>query len=271
MPHSTVFEAGESGLVLTNAVLLYRGGTSPGHHGTPREGAPAFATFHPVEHRDGQPTIGAGAPLTRAQLRRWVAALGRSAAPEILPDNVLVAHADMLAWWVPAAVRLSYFALTRPPAGLKELAARTVVPLPYPAHLFIATRAGLGVYALAESRRPTADTEVLFSPILNVFVEGHLCWGNIPKPKTLSVTAIAEYERAVFDSWSTHPNPGQELAVSGRGGLVRLWDDLAARKAIRFPVRRLKPFRHGVRRQHPQAAPAAAVTVGSLVAGSAAR
>jgi hypothetical protein len=133
-----------------------------------------------------------------------------------LPDTVLVSHPDVLAWWSPAQVRPAYFALSSPPDGLRALARRTTVAVPYPAHLFIATRTGLGVYALPASERPVADTPVLHSPILNVFIEGRLCWGNIPRPKTLGVAAIPEFERAVFDSWSTHPNPGQEWTVTGK-------------------------------------------------------
>lgn len=263
--HSTEFEAHEGSLQLTGAILLYEGASvipRDDYNVTPRR-APAFATMHPIVQEDGRPTIAAGTPLTHAHLRQWTAALGRSAAPEILPGNVLVAHADMLAWWVPAAVRPSYFNLTLPPDGLKALAQRTTLPLPYPAHLFVATRGGLGVYALPASVRPTADTVILHSPVLNVYVDGQLCWGNIRKPKGLAPVTMAEFERAVFDSWSTHPNPGQEATVTGKGGLVRLWDSLAARKATRFPVKRLKPFHSnglGLVRTEP-------CTLGKLIAG----
>lgn len=244
MTITTGFEATDGGLVLANAILLYRGEPpAPLNPYMPaRNDGPTFASIHAVEQVDGCPTIGAGAPLSRAHLRAWTEALGRNKAPEILPDNVLVAHSDVLAWWVPAKVRTSYFALTRPPEGTRALAERIVLPLPYPAHLFVATRGQLGVYALAASERPTADTPVLHSPVLNVYVDGRLCWGNIAVPKAITVAAIPDYERAVFDSWSTHPNPGQEATATGRGGLVKLWDDLAARKASRFPVGRLKPF-----------------------------
>lgn len=251
MTASTQFEATEGGLVLTNAILLYRGQARAelvgNPHAAPRSSGPAFASIHAVEQDQGQPTIAAGAPLSRAHLRQWTEALGRNEAPEILPDNVLVSHPDVLAWWVPAKVRTSYFALTRPPEGLLALAERTVIQLPYPAHLFVATRRRLGVYALPASERPVADTPVLHSPVLNVYVDGNLCWGNIPIPKALTIASIPEFEAAVFDSWSTHPNPGQEGTVTGKGGLVRLWDHLAARKPAQFPVRRLKPFdpRHG--------------------------
>jgi PRTRC genetic system protein B len=275
--HHTHFQATDGGLVLTNAILLYRAETRSnlGAHGAARQDAPAFASMHSVEQdAEGQPTIAAGAPLSRAHLRRWTEALGQSAGPEILPGNVLVAHPDMLAWWIPEQVRSAYFALSAPPAGLRALSERTIVPVPYPAHLFIATRSNLGVYALPANERPTAATPVLHSPILNVFLNGRLCWGNIPQPRALTIAPIPEYERAVFESWSTHPNPGQELTVTGKGGLVRLWDDLAARQTTRFPVRRLKSFGAGNRRGAARTSAtdgAPSMTVGKLIAQSAQR
>ncbi|MBC2668741.1 PRTRC system protein B [Novosphingobium piscinae] len=238
MTVSVEFEPTEGGMALSKAILLYQSSS----RGRVNGDGPAFASIHPVEQQPGGPVIGAGAPLTRAHLRRWSQALGRSAPPEILPANVLVAHPDVLAWWVPEQVRPAYFDITRPTPDLKVLGQRTTVPVPYPAHLLIATRKTVYVVALPKSERPCADTPVLHSPVLNVFITGALCWGNIAKPKGLTVAAIAEYERAVFDSWSTHPNAGQDRSITGKGGLVRLWDGLAARWAKRFPVSRLKPF-----------------------------
>jgi len=264
--HSTQFEATAGGLVLTNAILLYQTDAKQG--GDPyraaSNGAPTFASIHAIEDHDGQPAIAAGTPLSRAHLRQWTEALGRTVAPEILPDNVLVSHPDMLVWWVPERVRTAYFALSNPPKGLKALSGRTSIPVPYPAHLFVATRGNLGVYALPESRRPIADTRILHSPVLNVYLGGQLCWGNIPRPKALTAASMVEYEDAVFDSWSTHPNPGQELTVSGKGGLVKLWDDLAARRAQRFPVSRLKPFNPSTKKQGPPPDP---ITLGKLISG----
>ena len=111
-----------------------------------------------------------------------------------------------------------------------------------------------------------ADTRVLHSPILNVFVNGSLCWGNIPTPRALAISSIPEFERAVFDSWSTHPNPGQEFTISGKGGLVRLWDGLAARRAKRFPIKRLKPFGAGARQGRRSSTEP--VTVGRIIGGA---
>ena len=266
--HSTLFEATAGGLALKGAILLYRSdGTRNPYSSHSGDGA-AFASMHAVEHdAEGRPMIAAGVPLSRAHLRQWTEALGRTVRPEFLPANILVSHPDILSWWIPEQVRPAYFALSSPPAGLKRLAARTTVAVPYPAHLFVANRSGLGVYALAANERPGADTCVLHSPILNVFINGSLCWGNIPRPRALTIASIPEFERAVFDSWSTHPNPGQEMTVNGKGGLVRLWDDLAARGAKRFPVGRLKPFGASGRRQTrglSGTAPAP-ITVGRLI------
>lgn len=259
--HSVAFESAGGGLALRNAILLYRG-SAEGYAGTAGE---AFASVHDVEHDGtGRPVIAAGRPLRHKDLRHWVSLLSRSAAPELLPANVLVHHPEVLVWWVPAQVRPAYFALSNPPEGLKALAQRTTLPVPYPPHLFAATSAGLRVFALGTDERPGPDTVLLHSPVLNVFVEGKLCWGNIRRPKALGIATIPEYERAVFDSWSTHPNPGQEFTITGRGGLVRLWDDLAARRAKRFPVQRLKPFNPSVNKR---GAPPRTVTLGQLVAG----
>ena len=153
--HSTHFEATSGGMILTNAILLYRseGSRNPHAYGASTQDACAFASIHAVEQtNEDHPTIAAGVPLTRAHLRRWTEALGRSVAPELLPANILVAHADMLAWWVPAQVRPAWFALSSPPDGLRILHEKIIAAVPYPAHLFVATRSGLGVYALPTKR-----------------------------------------------------------------------------------------------------------------------
>ncbi|HEX7783446.1 MAG TPA: PRTRC system protein B [Sphingobium sp.] len=270
--HSTHFEAMSSGMILTNAILLYRsqGSRNPHAYGASGQDACAFASIHAVGHtHEDHPVIAAGVPLTRAHLRQWTEALGRSVAPELLPTDMLVAHTDMLAWWVPAQVRPAWFALSSPPDGLRVLHDRIIAAVPYPAHLFVANRSGLGVYALPTNERPTAETRLLNSPILNVFVGGQLCWGNIPKPRSLTIASIPDYERAVFESWSTHPNPGQERTVTGKGGLIRLWDGLAARGAQRFPVSRLKPLSFSGSRQAARGQrniTSEPVTVGALIA-----
>ena len=92
--HSTLFEAKSGGLVLAGAILLYRSESprNPNSYGAVGQDAAAFASIHRIDHDgDGRPTIASGVPLSRAHLRQWTEALGRTLRPEILPDNVLVA------------------------------------------------------------------------------------------------------------------------------------------------------------------------------------
>ena len=100
--HSIHLEATGGGMVLAGAILFYRTDVARNRRSA-RHDAPAFASVHDIEHDDeGRPTIAAGTPLSRGALRRWTEALGRTTLPELLPDNVLVAHPEMLAWWSPA-------------------------------------------------------------------------------------------------------------------------------------------------------------------------
>lgn len=252
--HTTQFEQASQGLELANAILLYKphGERPISPYGHSRRQDPALATIHPVSvGDDGSAEIGSGRPMTRADLRHWTEHLSPATAPKLLPENILVLHKDIMAWWIPAAQRNAYFDLRSPPEGLQALFERKVTTAPYPAHVLIATRGRLAVFALKSSQRPGADTPLLHSPILNVFLDGTLCWGNIAAPKTLEPDAIPQWEAALFDSWSTHPNQGQDGTVRGKEGLVSIWDDIVAFDRKRFPVSRMKPFRqptHGNRR-----------------------
>ncbi|MCP4025705.1 MAG: PRTRC system protein A [Sphingomonas sp.] len=128
MTIATRFEPTDGGLVLTNAILLYRTAmrADDDRYAMTVPRGDTFASIHAVEHGEGQPTIAAGTPLTRAQLRQWTEALGRTAVPEILPDNVLVAHPDVLAWWTPAKMRIAEI-LTHLRAALPNEAAAFVI------------------------------------------------------------------------------------------------------------------------------------------------
>lgn len=267
--HTTQFEQASRGLELANAILLYKpeGERPLSPIATERNREPALATIHPVKVGDnGVAEIGSGRPMTRADLRHWTDHLSPATAPQLLPRNVLVLHKDMMAWWIPAARRNAYFNLTSPPEGLQALYERKVTTAPYPAHVLIATRGRLAVFALPTSKRPSADTQLLHSPILNVFLDGTLCWGNIASPKTLDPETIPQWEAALFDSWSTHPNIGQDGTVRGKDGLVAIWDDIVAFERKRFPISRMKPFRAGTTRHKQNAKTRTSFTLADAIA-----
>jgi hypothetical protein len=89
--HCVQFERTAGGMMLTNAILLYRsdGARGLGSHLTlakmPRHSPASIRSGDAI----GAPTIAAGTPLTRAHLRHWSQALGRVAPPQILPKRCL--------------------------------------------------------------------------------------------------------------------------------------------------------------------------------------
>lgn len=263
--HRTAIEASNSSLALSQAILLYT------TTGSGRE-IPAYATRHPVTiDAGGNPEIGAGTALTEDTLRKWHAQIHRATKPELLPENVLVSHQDMLIWWVPAQTRTAWFNISKNhlPEDARHLTEETVQPVPYPAHLFAVVGRTFHVYALKTNKRPTPDTVLHHSPVLNVFSNSTLCWGNIKNPGKPILANIPLYERAVFDSWSTHPNPGQNQAIRYQGGLIALWDFLIDIKANKFPGRTLKPVTSTIAsdRPRPKSTKAPPLTLDAFIQG----
>jgi hypothetical protein len=85
MEVSVAIGGGEN-LVLTGAVLVYRGGHD------------AFAVWHPAKAapHGGAPYLGEAEPLTMEFLRELSTGLGVYVAPEILPACVLVRTSELL-------------------------------------------------------------------------------------------------------------------------------------------------------------------------------
>jgi PRTRC genetic system protein B len=220
---------------LTEAILIY----------AQRESGRAYATQHQVDRQqNGEPLIMAGSPLTRQRLRHWTKALAAEPPLELIADNLLARNADAMVWWTPAKIRELYFNLNKELAkGLSALGRKTVRPAACPAHVIAATHDTVYAFALADSSRPGPDTVLLRSPILNIHRSGELCWGTIRRPALSDPDAMQKFESAVFDAWNTHPNDDQATIVEG--GLVPLWDELVATKALSFPTDILPPHRTG--------------------------
>jgi len=222
----TIQHEAQPGFQLSEAILLYF------QRGTGR----AYATQHDMAIQpDGKPVIMAGSPLTQERLLAWAKALDAAPPLTFLEPHILAKTADVTIWWRPAQRRKLYFNLdAKLRTGLTKLNRKAMHVVPCPAHLFAASRSHLYIYALRDDARPTPDTVLLRSPIMNIFEDGALCWGSVQKPRLASQDACAQFEAAVFDGWNTHPNGTQ--GEIGPHGLVRLWDDLITSKASRFPV-----------------------------------
>ncbi len=237
----------------TNAILLLQKQRGP----RPRfpscsldEDAGRFRqSIHQIDHdAAGAPTIAAGTPLDTSTLAALVAgARPRRRAPNSPRDGARCASRS--ARFVGAhAGAASIFQPVGPAGGPScAFAGRTSCPGRISRARPCRHWRRLCVYALGRSERPRPRPSRFTSPVLNVFPNGSLCWGNIPRPTSLEVAAIPEFERALLDPGRRTPIR-QELTVTGKGGLARLLDNLAATRATRFPVKRLKAFA-GDRRQ----------------------
>ena len=203
---------------LKQAVLLYQ------------EGSRAFATLHEVKSRpDGPPYLSAGQSVTTAFLEVLAKGLGASMAPEILPENVVARTPEMIAWWSPAQRRVMFFG-----GESAETAKLNGYLYPHPPLVFMICGRELFVRALAENRRPNADTPLRNAPYWNTDGHGRVCLGSMRVPEEVSARTIAAWEAAYFGSEFTHPSGAVRLTTHPRG-FLGLWTALARRKD--FPVR----------------------------------
>ena len=205
-------------LKLYQAVLLYRN-----DHGNR-----VMATVHGVGQTEtnGAPALGAGQLLSTAALRELTKQLGTSSQAECLPDNVIARTPELIAWWTPAAVRPMFF---RQGSELADISGKL---FPHPALLFAARNGVLFVRALAESKRPEADTKLAAAPYWNIDSDGKVCAGTMRVPKSVSVNSIPAWQHAFFQSEFTHPGGAGRL-TKRKGGTAALWKSLA--NESRFP------------------------------------
>lgn len=219
---------GETAFKLEHAVLVYS------------DGKRAYATLHkPVQGR-GAPSLGAGQPVTSAFLRALGDGLGAGLPLEVIPPTVLCRTPDVTVWWRPAQRAPLFYAPWKEVKhgdALKALSGRRV---PQPPLVFKATRTQLWVRAIAGDDRPTASTPTYEAPYFNVSTTGAVCLGSMRRPTSRGIAAIAEWERAFFESEFTHALPGTRL-TSFPGGFTKLWVGTAALGLDRFPDCALAP------------------------------
>jgi PRTRC genetic system protein B len=209
----------ELDLKLYQAVLLYKNDHGNRH----------MATVHGVmqQKQDGSPLLGAGQLISTASLQELARQLGTGCPVEFLPNQVVARTPDLVAWWTPAAVRSMFFR-----AG-SELEGVSGKPFPHPALLFVVCSNVLYVRALSASRRPGPDSRLAAAPYWNIDSDGAVCAGTMRAPKSLTVTSIAAWQQAFFQSEFTHPGGGGRL-TKRRGGTAALWKNLAGK--ARFPI-----------------------------------
>jgi PRTRC genetic system protein B len=203
---------------LKQAVLVYQDGTG------------AFATLHEVKCRPNEsPYLCAGQSVTAGFLETLAKGLGASVEAEVLPEHVLARTPELIAWWRRAQSRLMFFGDGN--AEAKKLNGKM---FPHPAMVFMIHGRDLFVRALAEDRRPTANTRLKNAPYWNTDSRGQVCLGSMRVPDEHSAGSLPGWENAYFASEFTHPSGAVRL-TSHPGGFLGLWSSLAGRK--RFPAK----------------------------------
>ena len=91
------------------------------------------------------------------------------------------------------------------------------------------------VRALAEDRRPMADTRLKNAPYWNTDAHGRVCLGSMRVPEEVSAGFLRGWENAYFASEFTHPSGAVRLTTHA-GGFLGLWSSLAGKKR-KFPVK----------------------------------
>lgn len=217
---NTHLRIGESrAFALKQAVLLYQDGNR------------AFATLHEVKYRPNEaPYLGAGQSVTTGFLETLAKGLGASMGAEVLPEHVLARAPDLIAWWSRARPRLMFFGDGDPKT--KTLTGKIY---PHPALVFMIHGRELFVRALAENRRPRANTRLCNAPYWNTDAHGRVCLGTMRVPDETGVTSLTGWETAYFCSEFTHPSGAVRLTTHP-DGFLGLWSCLAGRQRA-FPVK----------------------------------
>lgn len=204
---------------LKQAVLLYQ------------EGSRAFATLHNVKHTPNEaPYLCAGQSVTTGFLETLAKGLGASMAAEVLPENVLARTPELIAWWSRAQTRLMFFG-----DGDPKTRSLNGMMYPHPALVFMIRGRELFIRALAENRRPKADTRLRNAPYWNTDTQGRVCLGSMRVPDEVSASSLRGWEEAYFVSEFTHPSGAVRLTTHP-GGFLGLWSSLIGRKRP-FPVK----------------------------------
>lgn len=138
----------------------------------------------------------------------------------ILPTNVLHINPSndkgTVLWYTKTQQRQLYFVESLGiPNGKAQL----------PSMLWLASKSGLTVFALANDRRPTEKTPLHYAPFFNIYEKGNVCMGTVSidiKNSASLEEFIQAWELYFFNSYFSH-SLCENLT---KKNIVNLWKDL---------------------------------------------
>ena len=192
----------------------------------------SFVTRHAVAHREeGPPTLEPAQPLTLAFLESLARSLSGYSLPEILPENVLAKGDRMIAWWTSSRRRQMFYKNAEGKAA--EMNGRT---FPQPPLVWRVEHGDLRIRALADNKRPVANTKLCVAPFWNLSDDGRVCTGTMRHPESATAASIPDWERGFYESAFTHANVGR--LTRHPGGFEGLWSELTHTRKP-FPIKAL--------------------------------
>lgn len=216
--------AGSDSVDLKGAVLLYESRNR------------TFAAWHESKPRAcGIADLGEAQALTTEFVRSLSRGLRQEVHADVLPENVLVWSSELVAWWSHRATRRMFFRKSSEvPTGLSG------AEFSQPPLLWCASGQELTVRALLTNRRPTTDSPLMIGPYWNVDGDtGRVCLGSMKVPELSGVAALAQWEKAFFESEFTHQT-GVKRLVQGAKGYFDVWEQVRSRPRA-FPPKCLVP------------------------------
>jgi PRTRC genetic system protein B len=215
---------GSENIALKGALLLYEGRNR------------AFGVWHNAKLGSNEcPQLGEGQALTTDFVRSINRGLQREMQPEVLPECVLVWNSDLVVWWSRRCTRRMFFRNnSEAPTGLSG------AEFSQPPLLWCTSGQELTVRALSTNRRPTADTTLMIAPYWNVDGDtGRVCLGSMKVPDLAGVAALAQWEKAFFESEFTHQT-GVKRLVQGARAYFDVWERVRSGPRA-FPAKCLVP------------------------------
>ena len=103
---------------------------------------------------------------------------------------------------------------------------------PQPPLVWKVIHGSLSIRALAENKRPNAETKLAVAPFWNLSDDGSVCLGSMRCPESTSVASIEGWEKGFYESAFTHANVGR--LTRHEGGHDALWAELAGKRRT-FP------------------------------------
>jgi PRTRC genetic system protein B len=208
---------------LREALLIYQ------------EGRRSFITRHEVvAQKQGPPVLGVAQPLTTAFVSHLAESLGGSAAAEVLPESILAKSDRMIAWWTPRRRRRMFYENAE--GKMLNLSGRV---FPQPPLVWKVIHGSLSIRALAENKRPNAESKLAVAPFWNLSDDGSVCLGSMRCPESTSVGSIEGWEKGFYESAFTHANVGRLTRLGG--GHDALWNEMAGKRCP-FPSDALIPL-----------------------------